>query len=291
MVTESLTPKVIKQDADGRPLTEHETVSATGHNAQTVETIPWRRWADTACAVDNAQIAKQVVGLAMAANHEHMTCDIPIAMIRQGQAIKAVATTDIPTGKLRVPLWFKKETSMVMEGAGVTVHPKAVCAEVSWDRAVTPEEKEAGVESGETVVVRVHVQPELKLPRDGDAGFVWNPSDSVHPFWFMRRSDHAPTTHEAQINANASMVMETVTHVCASDFFHLKAANVKVDSLVVTYAVKLPCIVNTTPIKAGDEAIVKWEVAPTVKKQKGTTQQTAFDQLAGAQKKARKGRQ
>ena len=61
--------------------------------------------------------------------------------------------------------------------------------------------------------------------------------------------------------------------------------------MVVTYSVKLPCIVNTTPIKAGDEAIVKWEVAPTVKKQKGTTQQTAFDQLAGAQKKARKGRQ
>jgi len=291
VVTESLTPKVIKQDADGRPLTERETVSAAGVNPEKVETIPWREWASTACALDNAQIAKQVLGLAMAANHDHVTCDIPIAMVRTGSAIKAVATTDIPIGHLKVPLWFKKDTSMVMEGPGVVIHPKAACAEVSWVKAVTPVEKEAGVESGEEVVVRMHVQPEIKLPKDGDAGFVWDPRDSVHPFWLMKRTDQVMRTPgEALIAANASMVMETVTHVCASDYVHLKTAKAKVDSMVATCSVKLPCIVSTAPIKAGEEAIVKWESAPTGKKQKATTLQTAFDQIAGAQKKARRGK-
>ena len=143
------------------------------------------------------------------------------------------------------------------------------------------------------MVARIHVQPELKLPKEGDAGFVWDPRDAVHPFWFMRRSDTVQSQNgsmvaNASMLANASMVMETVTYVCATDYVQLKTAKAEVDALVSTYSVKLPFIVNTAPIKAGDEAIVKWESAPTVKKQKAATQQTAFDQIAGAQKKARR---
>ena len=84
VVTETLTPKVIKQDAEGRALTAHETVSAGGGVAggDKVETIPWREWARSACASEDKQIAKQVLALAMSANHDHMTCEIPIAMIK-----------------------------------------------------------------------------------------------------------------------------------------------------------------------------------------------------------------
>ena len=293
VVTESLTPKVIKQDEDGRALSTHETVSAGAATEDKVQTIPWRDWARSACALDDAQIAKQVLALAMAANHDHMTCEIPIAMIKSGSVIKAVATTDIPVGHLKVPLWFKKDASMVMEGAGVTIHPKAVCAEVSWVRPMTPEEAEAGVERGDDVVVRVHVQPELKLPKEGDAGFVWDLKDSVHPFWFMRRWDQvtrqgdmaANASGEAQIAANASVVMETVQQVWASDYVHLKTAKAKVDPMVATYSVKLPCIVSTAPIQAGQEAVVQWDSAPPTKKQKAKTQQTAFDQIAANQRK------
>ena len=287
VVTDSLTPKVIKVDADGRALTAHETVVAAG-TQERVDTIPWREWASNVCALDTSQVAKQVLGLAMAANHNHVTCNIPIAMVRSGSVVKALATTDIPIGHLKVPLWFKKDTSMVMEGSSTTIHPKAVCSEVSWVKALTPLEKDAGVECGEQVVARIHVQPELKLPKEGDAGFVWDPRDAVHPFWFMRRSETVQSQTGSQIVANASMVMETVTYVCATDYVQLKTAKAEVDALVSTYSVKLPFIVNTAPIKAGDEAIVKWESAPTVKKQKAATQQTAFDQIAGAQKKARR---
>ena len=290
VVTESLTPKVIKQDADGRALSTHETVSAGAATEDKVQTIPWRDWARSACALDDAQIAKQVLALAMAANHDHMTCEIPIAMIKSGSVIKAVATTDIPVGHLKVPLWFKKDASMVMEGAGVTIHPKAVWAEVSWVRHITPEETAAGVESGEDVVVRVHVQPELKLPKEGDAGFVWDLKDSVHPFWFMRRSDQVPgpgVQHASVVNA--SVVTETVQQVWASDYVHLKTAKAKVDPMVATYSVKLPCIVSTAPIQAGEEAVVQWDSAPTTKKQKAKTQQTAFDQIAASQRKRPRG--
>ena len=60
--TEGLTAMVIFQDADGRPLTQHETVAAPGTENKVVEAIPWRVWADAACAVDDAQAAKHVFG-------------------------------------------------------------------------------------------------------------------------------------------------------------------------------------------------------------------------------------
>ncbi|CAK0895420.1 unnamed protein product, partial [Prorocentrum cordatum] len=256
VVTETLTPRVIKQDAEGGALTAHETASAAVGVASgdKVDTIPWREWARSACASDDKQIAKQVLALAMSANHDHVTCEIPIAMIKSGSAVKAVATRDIPVGHLKVPLWFKKDASMVMEGPGVFIHPKAACAEVSWVKTITEAEEEVGVESGEEVVVRIHVQPELRLPKEGGAGFVWDPRGSVHPFWFIKRSDHkgnAVTDHHCE--ANASVVMETVKQVWASDYVHLKTAEAEVAPMASTYSVKLPCIVSKAPIKAGQE--------------------------------------
>ena len=91
---------------------------------------------------------------------------------------------------------------------------------------------------------------------------------------------------ECDIAANASVVTETVQFVWASDYVHLKTAKAKVDPMVATYEVKLPCIVNTAPILAGQEAVVQWDSAPLPKKQKKTnTQQTAFDQIAANQRK------
>ena len=43
VVTEPLVPKVISMDADGRPLSSHETVAL---QTKTVETIPWSTWAE-----------------------------------------------------------------------------------------------------------------------------------------------------------------------------------------------------------------------------------------------------
>ena len=282
VVTEGLTPKVILQDADGRPLTEHETVVLGKGKAQTVRHIPWRVWAEKSCTMDEDAVAKKLLELAQASLHHHLTCAMPISMTSQGNVVKALAVDAIPIGGLKVPLWFKKEASMVMEGSAATKHPKAVVAEVSWVLPVTPAEEEAGVEVGHTVTKKIHVQPELKLPRFAQEDFLWTPTDSVHPFWFIKRDD------EGKGEANASMVMEKVTHVSASDFIMLKQANVRVNACVVTYKVMLPCIVNTTALEAGQEVVVKWQPRTTQKKQKAAVEKTAFDLIARGVKKAKK---
>ena len=138
--------------------------------------------------------------------------------------------------------------------------------------------------------MRIHVQPELRLPKQTDAGFQWDLRDSVHPFWFMRRADQVVgAAGEAKIAANASVVMETVKQVWASEYQHLNTAKADVDPMVATFSVKLPCIVNAAPIKAGEEAVVQWQVAPTKKKAKAATTQTAFDQIAASQRKRPRG--
>ena len=206
VVTEGLTPKVIQVDADGRPLTEHETVVVQG-KVNEVRNIPWRVWAEKSCALDEDAVAKNVLELAVASMHQHLQCEIPISMTSQGNVVKALATQDIPVGGLRVPLWFKKQSSMAMERSTATKHPKAVVAEVSWDLPASTAEIEAGLEGAHKINRKMYVQPELKLPRVSKDEFLWVSTDSVHPFWFIRRDDTGGS------DANASMVMEQVTHV------------------------------------------------------------------------------
>ena len=123
----------------------------------------------------------------------------------------------------------------------------------------------------------------------GDAGFVWDPRDSVHPFWFMKRTEAAGG---AKIAANASVVMETVSQVWASEYEHLKTAKADVDPMVATFSVKLPCIVSTAPIKAGEEAVVQCASARPKRPSGGrppAKQQTAFDQIAASRRKRPRG--
>ena len=63
---------------------------------------------------------------------------------------------------------------MVTAGDGVTVHPEAARAAVSWAATLSDHERDAGIE-GSTIAqqVSVHVQPELKLPTKGEKGLDW----------------------------------------------------------------------------------------------------------------------
>ena len=283
VVTDVLMPKVVQLDADGRPTnTEHERVSPTV-KANEVRNIPWRVWAENACAQDEEAVAKLHVHAAMASMHQHLGWDAPIALTVRGQVIKAVATEDIPIGGLKVPLWFKKPSSMVMDRAGASRHPKAVFAEVSWVLPVTPEEREAGCEGDREFKVKILVVPELKLPKVDGEGFAWTPTDAVHPFWIIKRDG---TGGE---QSNASMVMEKLITVCASDCKHLKEAKVNAAPSTVRYTTLLPCIVNTSTIRQGQEVVVKWHKPTTEKQRKAPVAEDAFEQLARAAKRAKKG--
>ena len=87
---------------------------------------------------------------------------------------------------MAVPLFFKKQGSMVTAGEGVNVHQKAVRALVSWAATPSECERDAGMEgSAITQQVSVHAQPELKLPTKGEKDLNWSSTDAVHRYSFI----------------------------------------------------------------------------------------------------------
>ena len=121
--------------------------------------------------------------------HQNWITPCPIALVRKGPVIQALATKALRVGELVVPLFLKKQSSVVTEDEGATIHPKAVGVVVTWWTsaiAVVNLEDEAG---SKDVDVRLKVQPELKLPTKGAKGLEWTQSDAVHPFWFIQRAD------------------------------------------------------------------------------------------------------
>ena len=63
--------------------------------------------------------------------HDHTATHKPISLVRTCGAIQALATRELQAGELVVPLFFKKQSSMVIAGDGASVHPRAVSAAAS----------------------------------------------------------------------------------------------------------------------------------------------------------------
>jgi len=279
VVTETLVPKVIKIDADGRPVSSHETVAL---QTKTVETIPWSTWAEKQTKRIPNNTAKLLLLMGLDGLHQHWTTPCPIALVRKGSVIQALATKAIRVGELVVPLCLKKPSSVVMEDEGTTLHPKAVAAVVCWSESRTPGvDVPKDADSGD-VDVRLRVQPELKLPTSGAKGLEWTQSDAVHPFWFIQRAD------KNDIEANAEIVQQDLTHVMACSFSAVTSGAAKVPPATHTYSLSVPFIVNTQTIEMGQEVILKW--IPTVNKRKATVaaDTNVFDQIVQQDRKQRR---
>ena len=279
-VAETLTPKVILMDRDGRPVSGHETMVTKQQVA--VDTIAWSTWAEKQTQRNDKDMAKLMLMLAMGMLHDHATTTIPISCVKSGSAIKAFATRTIEAGELVVPLLFKHQSSMVTVGEGVNVHPKAVCAVVSW--AVTPSDadREAGREGeSENRTVPVHVQPELKLPTKGEKGWDWTLSDAVHPYWFIKRTDKDDS------EANAHLVYQDMTHVQQCYLEPLSSAVAALAPATEPFSASQPFIVNMQKIVAGGKVILKW-TQPPAKSRNPAPEANAFDQIAQSDKKKRR---
>ena len=74
----------------------------------------------------------------------------------------------------------------------------------------------------------------------------------------------------------------------ASDYQALVEAQAKVALATRTFSVALPCLVNTVPIMAGKEVILKWKAQPDKRKAAPKPERTAFDQIAQEDKRQRK---
>ena len=81
----ALTPKVIRMDTNGRPLSQHETV---GQQQGKVENIPWDQWAVSETKPDKERFAKLLIELAMANMHAHTWNTIPIVLVRKGMPFR-----------------------------------------------------------------------------------------------------------------------------------------------------------------------------------------------------------
>ena len=277
VVTEQpLVPKVIEMDADGKTITQHQTVSVKAPTP-VVETIPWRTWAEKKTVPNEADKAKMLAMLCVGWMHDHATSidSMPIVLVRKGKAIEAKATRTLEIGELVVPLFFSKQSSMHCQGEGGTVHPNAARVEVSWTIAISEEEVEAGMEDKTWLRrIPVHVQPELKLPDKTKDGLAWKVDSAVHPYWFIQRNDGN------DVEANADVVRQDVTHVFACSFKPLASDAVKLSPAVDTYVVSVPCIVNTKKIEMGQEVILNGQPTSTNTPQQSTRPaESAFDQI------------
>ena len=76
--------------------------------------------------------AKLLLLMANDSLHHNWSHPCPIALVRKGSATQALATRSLRSGELAVPLLVKKQNSVVTEGEGVAVHPKAVDVKVTW---------------------------------------------------------------------------------------------------------------------------------------------------------------
>ena len=108
-------------------------------------------------------------------------------------------------------------------------------------------------------------------------GLEWSPTDNVHPFWFIRRTEKDGD----EAKENADLVYQDLTHVMACSFKPLSSAVAELTPSTETFSVSVPCIVNTRPIEAGAEVVLKWRLQQRNDKRKNEgSEETAFDQLA-----------
>ena len=170
----------------------------------------------------------------------------------------------------------------------------AVPVTVSWPKndKKKEENEEADVEKNGTQKdkheeVKLMIEPEVKLPEsDGDDSTLkWKQSDCAHPFWVIRRASE-DNQEEAQC-INAEIIYEEATHVTACGLLEFNSIVLEVPAITNTYKVSLPFIVNTQPIEAGQEVVLKWSSAAKKKEKAVKRGRTAFDQLKTAQKRSR----
>ena len=279
VVTEVLVPKVIEMDADGRPMSEHETVAKP--RIIEVETIPWTTWAEKETKRNPNESAKLFLLQAINSLHENCRTPCPIALVRKEKTVQALATKPLRVGELVIPLFFKKQSSVVTEDEGATIHPKAVDVVVTWSGSATATADGEHEADSSDVEVRLKVQPELKLPANGANGLKWTQSDAVHPFWFIQR------TGKDESEANADLVQQDFTHVMACSFSAVTSAAAEVPPTTNTFSLSVPFLVNTQAIEVGKEVILKWK--PTDNKKKhGVADTNAFDQILHKDKKQRR---
>ena len=86
--------------------------------------------------------------------------DMPIALKKVGAYISALATSDIEVGALVIPVFFRRDNSMLTDTDNTGRSHKEVKGSVKWEIEPAPD---ATAEKKRTVTVTVCIQPEKRL--------------------------------------------------------------------------------------------------------------------------------
>ena len=253
----TLQPEVAALDNSGRVVSRPAT---RGKETIPVEVIPMKPWLDGLAKENEDSNVKAVLRAAILQAREQYDTTLNITIARHGREYWVKATELIPTGKLVVPVFVRRDGSMLFSGRSTQViSPQAVNAVVSWP--VTEDEKSKGLKDNQ---VTISVQPECTLPPvpavAGEASS-WEAKHNGHPFWVIPRKK----TNEEIVNCEMKSQTTTVVICCSPTPPMDKTA----EQTTVTYNVRIPYIVNTTPIAADEKVVLNWQVKEKKRMRRG----------------------
>ena len=193
-------------------------------------------------------------------------------------AVKAMS--DLQPGAVVFPLDFKRPACMVQAGDRGLRHPHGVSAVVTY--RVTGE---AQRHDDDERTIEVFVNPDWKLPRGGGEGEMMvecTEGDAPYPFWGIKRQEKADEAWNCEIIRQDVMVVTAVTPAPS-----LKRLCADAKPAAETYTATLPCIVNTVPILASTELVLKWTLPVKQEKPKKDKDRTWVEDTGAAEKRRR----
>ena len=108
--------------------------------------------------------------------------------------------------------------------------------------------------------VMISVQPEFKVPsKDKTGDLRWTSQDLVYPFWGMKRQDTPETEWNCEVVRQSVQVLVSVVPSKG-----VRQHSVVTDGMldVSTYSVTVPVIINTKPVAADKELVLRHQVLP-----------------------------
>ena len=287
-ILEAPQPKVIKFGDDRKPLSDFASVTIAPRAQAVLDSfeIPWENWLSSVVTdkVRQRSIAKSIICMCMQWAYQKISAPIPITIVRAGKRTKVIATEDLEPGELHLPLFFRRDSSVIFPDEDVTrTHHEAVHATVKWLYIPSDYIKDAEGGEDKTITINALILPEAKLPRLLTKPEYFDNKVDVHPFWHIPRSSNIG-------EGNCDIVNLSVAPIIASDFKSLNDAGATLRPATETLNVELPCIVNAKTIKAHDEIFLAWGQKPkdTTKRKAEAIQTNAFDLIRDNAKKQKR---
>ena len=171
----------------------HETVSLGAKEYKPV-IIPFKEWLGSNLITETPNdTAKRLLQQCVyTVTLELRRRVLPVQLLKRNVRLSVVAETDLKAGDLMIPLFFRKSTSIVMEGEWGADHHKSIGLDVEWRECNSSERlEETGIAKPITQTVALFVKKEVRLPNLNDMSADWSGQEDLHPFWLIRRQKMA----------------------------------------------------------------------------------------------------